>query len=95
MPDHSCLPAEITLQIVRYMFQVDDRSNTTTHVSSSRQIDYMEPKPRWSEINGVMCANHSLRQFTLELWFSLLVLRKTSDLTEGMRLFPGLPSWAQ
>ncbi|CAE6458968.1 unnamed protein product [Rhizoctonia solani] len=92
MPDLSSLPAEITLQIVRYMFQVDDRPDTT-HVSSGRQIDYIEPKPRWSEINGVMCASHSLRQYTLELWFSLLVLRKTSDLTEGMRLFPNLPSW--
>ncbi|CAE6427643.1 hypothetical protein ACGC1H_000766 [Rhizoctonia solani] len=87
------LPAELTLQIVRRMFQTDDRSDRSVRISSSRQVDYLNHKPQWRDIDGVMRANHSLRRFALQLWFSLLVLRKTSDLTEGMVLFPGLPSW--
>ncbi|CAE7172067.1 unnamed protein product [Rhizoctonia solani] len=93
MPDLSSVPAEITLQIVRHMFQADDRSDTGTRINSSRQVDYLERKPQWSDIDGVMQAGRSLRRFALQLWFSLVVLRKTSDLVEGMRLFPGLPSW--
>ncbi|CAE6440328.1 unnamed protein product [Rhizoctonia solani] len=93
MPDLSSLPAEITLQIIRCMFQADDRPDTAARINSSRQMDYLERKPQWSDIDGVMGANHSLRRFALQFWFSTFVLRKTSDLTEGMGLFPGLPSW--
>ncbi|CUA70169.1 hypothetical protein RSOLAG22IIIB_00517 [Rhizoctonia solani] len=41
----------------------------------------------------MMRASRSMRRFALQLWFSLFVLRKTSDLTEGMGLFPSLPAW--
>ncbi|CAE6469901.1 unnamed protein product [Rhizoctonia solani] len=87
------LPAEINLQIVRRMFQGSDGSDTSVRISSSRQVDYLKYKPQWSDIDGVIRANRSLRRFALQLWFSLLVLRKTSDLTEGMILFPNLPLW--
>ncbi|KAJ1308672.1 hypothetical protein OPQ81_004365 [Rhizoctonia solani] len=65
----------------------------TLQIIRRQRVDYLIHKPQWSDIDGVMRASRSLRRFALQSWFSLLVLRKTSDLTEGMRLFPGLPSW--
>ncbi|KAG9105067.1 hypothetical protein FRC06_000040 [Ceratobasidium sp. 370] len=50
-------------------------------------------KPLWREIAGVIGTNHAMRRFTLQLWFSTFVLRKPSDLRDGLRLFPGLPLW--
>jgi hypothetical protein len=95
MPNLSSLPAEITLQIIRCTFWEDDYSDLAVGTGVSRQVHYSQRKRRWDEISGVMCASHSMRQFALQFWFSTLVLRKTSDLTDGIGLFPNLSSWVQ
>lgn len=91
MPDFLSLPAEIILQIVLLTFRHEDERAGGV----GRQVSYSQSKPRWREINGVMCANRSMRQFSLQAYFKTLVLRKTSDLTDGIGLFPDLSTWVQ
>ncbi|KAG8725437.1 hypothetical protein FRC12_005492 [Ceratobasidium sp. 428] len=89
MSSSSPLPAEITLQIVSCMFQ---QADLPTGAGAGQHPIHLR-RALWREIAGVTCANHSMRLFAFQLWFSTFLLRKPSDLRDGLRLFPSLPLW--